>query len=338
MRICCLLCLHVTVLLSSLTDILKADSVMGNWSGKWIHNSGEEGKLEVQLIDLGNNHYDAIFTCHFPENQVTVHQAINSKPENNRLAVSGKMDLGAEAGGEYQWKGVIANRTFSGTYLNQLYSGRFSMVPEKKRSPTLDLRAPPGAVILFDGARLDAWVHQASGKNATWKIRSPVAEVVPKSGNIVSRQTFSNHKLHLEFRTPFMPEARGQNRGNSGVYLQGRYEVQILDSFGLDGKNNECGGIYGQFAPRVNACLPPTEWQTYDIQFTAAKRDARKKITQKAKMTVVHNGILIHKDAVLKGVTTGSADAMEGIPGPLLLQDHGNLVQFRNIWILPTTD
>lgn len=338
MRICCLLCLRVTVLLSSLTGIIKADSVMGNWSGKWIHNSGEEGKLKVQLIDLGNNRYDAIFTCHFSGSQVTVHQFIDSKPEKNRLAVSGKMDLGAEAGGEYQWKGVIANRTFSGTYLNQLYSGRFSMVPEKKRSPTLDLRAPPGAVILFDGARLDAWVHQASGKNATWKIRSPVVEVVPKSGDIVSRQNFNSHKLHLEFRTPFMPEARGQSRGNSGVYLQGRYEVQILDSYGLAGKNNECGGIYGQYAPRINACLPPTEWQTYDIQFTAAKRDARKKITQKAMITVVHNGILIHKDVVLKGVTTGSADAMEGTSGPVLLQDHGNLVQFRNIWILPLND
>jgi hypothetical protein len=122
--------------------------------------------------------------------------------------------------------------------------------------------------------------------------------------NCYTKDKFGDHSLHIEFRTPFMPEARGQARGNSGVYIQGRYELQVLDSFGLEGKNNECGGIYTIAEPIVNMCLPPLVWQTYDIDFTAAEYDGDKK-TKNARVTVKHNGVLIYDDLELPTGTPG---------------------------------
>ena len=139
--------------------------------------------------------------------------------------------------------------------------------------------------------------------------------------------------MHIEFRTPFMPKSRGQARGNSGVYLQGRYECQVLDSFGLDGADNECGGIYSINKPVVNACLPPLAWQTYDIDFKAAKYGADGKKTTNARVTIKHNGIVIHDDQELTHGTPGHVP--EGAePYGLYLQDHGNPVAFRNIWVV----
>jgi hypothetical protein len=139
--------------------------------------------------------------------------------------------------------------------------------------------------------------------------------------------------MHLEFRTPYMPQARGQGRGNSGVYIQGRYEVQVLDSFGLEGADNECGGLYKQRAPLVNMAFPPLAWQTYDIDFTAPRFDAAGKKTHNARITVRHNGVVVHNDVEITAKTGGGAP--EGREArPIKLQDHGNPVHYRNIWIV----
>jgi hypothetical protein len=143
--------------------------------------------------------------------------------------------------------------------------------------------------------------------------------------------------LHLEFRTPYKPFARGQHRGNSGVYIQRRYEVQVLDSFSLSGEANECGGLYRMKTPEVNMCLPPLSWQTYDIDFTAAKFDADGKRIAKARLTVVHNGEVIHDDFELPN-KTGAGRKESPEPLPIWLQGHGNPVQFRNIWIVERTE
>jgi hypothetical protein len=150
-----------------------------------------------------------------------------------------------------------------------------------------------------------------------------------------TRAEFQDFTLHLEFRTPYQPKARGQGRGNSGVYAQGRHEVQILDSFGLNGEANEAGAIYGVKAPSINMCFPPLQWQTYDIEFTAARYDASGKKTANPRMTVRHNGVEVQKATEIGMPTTAAPVPAGPSAGPILLQDHGNPLRFRNIWVLP---
>jgi hypothetical protein len=153
---------------------------------------------------------------------------------------------------------------------------------------------------------------------------------------VTSKQKFGNCKLHIEFRLPYMPKATGQGRGNSGCYLQGRYEVQILDSFGLTGKNNECGGIYSIKDTDQNMCFPPLAWQTYDIDYTAATFGADGKKTKNARITVKHNGVVVQDNVELDHATTAAPVAEGPTPGPLYLQNHGNPIRFRNIWLVET--
>lgn len=201
--------------------------------------------------------------------------------------------------------------------------GRLSKV--ERRSPTLGMSPPPHAIVLFDGSDGNAF---EGGQMTSDGLLMPGA---------ISRETFQDCRLHLEFRTPFMPTARSQARGNSGVYLQGRYEVQILDSFGLDGEDNECGGVYGVKRPDVNMAFPPGVWQTYDIDFTAPRFDDQGRKIANARISVRHNGVLIHREVSIPGPTR-AAKLREGPePGPLYLQDHGNPVRFRNVWIVRTS-
>jgi hypothetical protein len=217
------------------------------------------------------------------------------------------------------WKGEIANGVLTGTN-DEGKSWKLQRV--ERKSPTLGATPPDGALVLFGGKNADAWeggkIDQRGFLEAGTK----------------SKQSFGDCTLHLEFMIPFKPAGRGQDRGNSGVYLQDRYEVQVLDSFGLKGENNECGGIYTVAKPRVNMCFPPLSWQTYDIDFEAARYDAEGKKTKNAVITVRHNGVLIH-DRVEVPKTTTAAGRQEGAePGPIQLQNHGNPVFYRNIWIV----
>ena len=196
----------------------------------------------------------------------------------------------------------------------------------ERKSPTLGKQPPAGAEVLFDGSSADAFdngkLYEGKWLQAT---------------GCSSKAKFQDHHLHVEFRTPFVPAARGQGRGNSGVYIQSRFECQVLDSFGLEGKNNECGGIYSIAEPVVNMCFPPLTWQTYDIDFTAAKYDDSGKKIKNARVTIAHNGIVIHDDVELPKATPGRHG--EGAePDSLYLQDHGNPVVFRNIWVLTKDD
>ncbi|HJT76426.1 MAG TPA: DUF1080 domain-containing protein [Gemmataceae bacterium] len=196
---------------------------------------------------------------------------------------------------------------------------------------------PKGAVVLFDGKNLDAWTKTDGKSEPGWKlVEGDAVEVVPGTGNIITKEKFDGHfKLHVEFRVPYVPEAKGQARGNSGVYVQGRYEVQVLDSYGLQSKDNDCGAIYEVSAPRVNACKAPTVWQSYDIEFHAPKCAGDKK-EESARMTVHQNGVLIQDDVKIPVDNTRAGLGGDPCkPGPIMLQDHGNPVQFRNVWLLP---
>ena len=189
------------------------------------------------------------------------------------------------------------------------------------------------AIMLFGGTDFVHWTTEGD-KDIGWKLVDGAMKIVPKSGNIMTKRDFTDFKMHIEFTTPQLPpHVKGQGRGNSGIYIQRRYELQILDSYGLEPKNNECGSLYRFKAPDKNVCRMPGRWQSYDIIFHAARFDGNRK-TQNARITVWHNGVLIHNDAELANKTgAGRPEGPE--PGPILLQNHGNEVSFRNIWIVP---
>ncbi len=181
-----------------------------------------------------------------------------------------------------------------------------SMEKVERKSPTLGAEPPEGAKVLFGGK---------TGDLAHWKGGKIVEDDLLLAGT-TGTDDLQDFTLHLEFRTPFVPSGRGQGRGNSGLYLQDRYECQILDSFGLEGLDNECGGFYQIKAPDVNMCFPPLSWQTYDIDFTAARFEGDKKV-ENAKVTVKHNGVVIHDDFELPHLTPGGAATEAPGKGPL---------------------
>jgi len=196
-------------------------------------------------------------------------------------------------------------------------------------------RPPNNAVVLFNGKDLNNWTTR-NGKPAGWKVEDEILHVVPGTGDIMTCERFADFFLHLEFRCPDMPEATGQAKGNSGVFLQGRYEIQVLDSYGINipGKG-DCAAIYDQFAPLVNACRPPMQWQTYDVVFRGPRLNDRGEVTEGPRVTLLHNGLVVHNNVELPGVTGGALDEDVGTAGPLLLQDHKDLVAYRNIWAVP---
>ena len=195
-----------------------------------------------------------------------------------------------------------------------------------RKSPTLGQKPPPGALVLFDGTSKSEW--------SRGMINEKFATLMPK-GDLVSKRSFDNYSIHLEFMLPYQPDYRSQDRGNSGFYQVQDYEIQILDSFAMDGAHNECGGIYSHKGSDLNMCLPPLVWQTFDVEFTNAVAKNRKK-TKNAIITVRHNGLLIHDKFEIPGKSKyGARGSPEGTPGPIKLQDHREPLQFRNVWIVP---
>jgi hypothetical protein len=240
--------------------------------------------------------------------------------QSSRNAAEGKREGGSIQFSGYRdgWshslkKGVITTNSDQGDV--------YTMNKLVRTSPTMGVKPPTGAIILMDGSNADAWVKgHLDARNLL-------------AAGTKTSQLFKDFRLHLEFKTPFKPKGRGQGRGNSGVYIQDRYEVQVLDSFGLEGKYNECGGLYTQAAPAVNMCFPPLTWQTYDIDFKAARFDDSGNKNHNAIITVRHNGVVIHDRREITAKTGGGKP--EGpTPGPIQLQGHGNPVFYQNIWIL----
>ncbi len=197
-------------------------------------------------------------------------------------------------------------------------------------------RPPSDAVILFDGKDLSKWAHK-DGSAAKWKVENGYAEVVAKTGYIYTREAFGDCQLHVEFTEPSPPKGEGQDRGNSGVFLQGLYETQVLDSYqSKTYADGQAAAIYGQYPPLVNASRPPGQWQTYDIVFHGPRFDKDGKLLRPARETVFHNGVLVQDNVELTGPTAHKARppySPQPEKLPLALQDHGHPVRYRNIWI-----
>lgn len=190
-------------------------------------------------------------------------------------------------------------------------------------------------IVLFDGTDLSMW-HPRSDPDKTpdWKIEGGAMTVGHE--DILSRVKFGDAQIHLEFRTPYMPQCQGQARGNSGVYVHGCYEIQVLDSYGKEeAKEDDCGGLYSIAKPLCNACLPPETWQSYDIIIRAPRFNQYGEVSENGRMTVIQNGICIHNNIILPSVTPGGVtDNRRVAEGCLMLQDHGgDQVSYRNVWI-----
>ncbi len=202
---------------------------------------------------------------------------------------------------------------------------------------TLPASIPSDAVVLFDGKDLKKW-RNAKGQDAGWKIVDGAMESVAGSGYVYSREEFGDCQLHVEWASPATVKGNGQGRGNSGVFLMGDYEVQVLDSFEnptyVDGS---AGSIYGQYPPMVNVSRKPGEWQSYDIIFTAPRFEDDGKLKSPARITVLHNGVVIQANSEVFGPTAWIVHKKykKKAKGPIGLQDHGNPVRYRNIWVRP---
>lgn len=199
-------------------------------------------------------------------------------------------------------------------------------------------KAPSDAVVLFDGTSNSKWVSLNDGSPTKWIVRDGYLECVKDSGYVRTLQNFGDCQLHVEWATPNPPHGEGQGRGNSGVFFGfDRYEVQVLDSYNSKTySDGSAGSIYGQYPPLVNASLPPGEWQTYDIIYTAPRFDSSDKLTSPARVTVFHNGVLIQNNVELTGPTSWINRApysAHPVKQPIALQDHGNPVRYRNIWV-----
>jgi hypothetical protein len=224
--------------------------------------------------------------------------------------------------------------------LGTLCLGRLSGAEAQSKPP------PPGAVVLFDGKDLSGWTTRA-GKPAGWKVTDGYMEVVSGTGDVMTKEKFGpDFELHVEFWLPKMPpDVKSQARANSGVYVQGRYEIQVLDSYMNDTyANGSVGALYGILAPdkeaQQKAVKPPEEWNTYDITFHAPRVDGEGKVTQKGRITVKLNDVTLIDNGEFDKHTPGQVDAKLGEPGPVLLQDHQNKgggpnVRYRNIWVKP---
>jgi hypothetical protein len=295
------------------------DPTMGEYEGFWTAADGAKGRITAQVRPLGNNRYDGFVLFFRGRSPVT---AVNLQPallENSHLNFTARQASPEEGGDLFasiEATATMKDGKLAGKFQGDFGEGGFEAEKNQRTPTTLGAKPPAGAIVLFDGQPGAAW------ENFSWPVQDGIATV--GKGNIRFREKLDNFRLHLEFRTPYMPAATGQARGNSGVYLQGKYEVQVLDSFGLYPlQSDDCGGIYKAKSPRLNACLPPMEWQAYDITFLNESGSP--------KVTVIQNGV-----TVLDSVKLAPRPDRPGTsPVLLLLQDHGNPVQYRNIWAEP---
>ena len=307
------------------TAAFAQNKVQGNWEGEFASGNLKGTALTAKIVGESDVDYLVMLTVG-EGTEVQFH----GKTENGMTTFFGGVDLGEKLGGRHAVTAMAADGALNGSMRADLQkSSDFQMKRVEKASPTMGMTPPAGAVALMDGKSLDKWTTEP----VKWRITEDGAAEV-SDPSLRTLDEYGSGTYHIEFRTPYMPSQRGQGRGNSGVYLLGRYEMQVLDSWPLPPADNEAGGIYKQAVPKVNASFPPEEWQTYDIDFTAPEFDAAGKKIKNARISAKHNGAVIHDDLELTDVTPGGVSGTEAPKGTLLFQNHHNPVRYRNVWFL----
>jgi hypothetical protein len=309
------------------TDPAKADAdfpFQGEYAGTVTHD-GQPVPFGVQVIALGDGKFDVVaYPGGLPGDGWTPPNKIKGtgvrEGEGDAAVVKVEaLDWGGnKRSGEVRDNAIVVFSD-SGSEIARL-------AKTFRSSATLGQQPPEGAVVIYDGT--------GTSTDTSKLVDGRVSEDGLLMEGVTTKESFGDALWHIEFRLPYQPKDRGQGRGNSGAYVMGCYETQMLDSFGLEGKDNECGGIYKAAAPFVNMCLPPLTWQTYDINVTAPRFEGEKKVAN-ARMTVRHNGTVIHDNVEVPAITPGGTLKQEATKGPLHLQNHGNPVRYRNIWVLP---
>lgn len=297
----------------AVTDLSQVDedfAYQGEYYGKIRLPSGILETTGIQVIARGDGNFvGRQLRGGLPGNGWRNGQLIDlsGKREGNKLVLSQ---------GNYQVI-VTGNKA---SVINSAGDTLGILMKVHRRSELLGLQPSSQATVLFDGKSADGFLDAKINDKGELQIGT------------ITKDPVQDFRIHLEFRLPYMPYALGQGRSNSGLYIQERYEVQILDSFGLPGEFNECGALYRTKSPDINMCFPPLAWQTYDVYFTAARFDSEGKKISPARITVQHNGILVQDNYLIPN-KTGAGKPEGAEPRPIKLQDHGNPVVFRNVWI-----
>ncbi len=301
------------------------DGIMGEYFGKWRPAGGTPKEAFARVIGEGDGRYRVrLFTSHAWDSKFG---ELTGTAVGKRVELAGEL-AGAEARGTLEGGEVLVVRGPKGEF-----EGKYTL----RKPPSLGAKPPAGAVVLlpYEPGKKPSL---AEWQNQRW-VPMDDGSVLVQGGNNVSKREFGSVRLHVEFRCPYQPKARGQGRGNSGVYLHGKYEVQVLDSFGLSGESNEAGGIYGVSKPKCNPALPPTRWQTYDIWFRAPKVGPNGEVLEPPVFEkVLFNGVLVQENVPVRKTTTAGMRGKVRETGPLMLQDHGNAVRYRNIWYVELKD
>ena len=311
--------LKCLVVLICTASTLWAKPFMGQYKGTFYPDQKVTLPATATVVDEGDGDY-----------RVNIH-AISDDPtlEGAHIEIMARefgpqVHLSSRAGG-YDWRGEIQDGRLVAT---SQYGQRFELEKIESKSPRAGAKPPKGAVILLpfkEGVKpdLSGWT------NIEWKAldNGSMESAKGKGANRTNRQFSDIKQLHVEFKLPLEPNGRGQGRANSGVYVIDAYEVQVLDSFGLVHTSGDCGGLYGLARAKVNACLPPETWQTYDITFRAPRLDENGNVKELPEITVIFNGVKIHDKLQIP-------KRRHRAQGPIQLQDHGHNIQFRNIWLV----
>ncbi len=338
-----LMWLCLTTVVSVLAD--EVDLIQGNWVGDWtLDKDAGGGKQTAKVVSLGNGDYLGSFTAYDgseQQNETFKFNIRGTADTDGNVHFETTISLGGRLG-TFEWKAVIKDGKFTGRYTNNKnYTGRFSLDREEKKVDALGMKPLPGAVVLFDGKNFDHW-RRLDNETISWEIVDGTMRINPSTkikgeiikSHLVSKQTFKSAQIHLEYRTPFLPKARDQERGQSGVFLNGCYEIQILDSFGVDASDEVAGAIFKRKAPTQNVSLPPREWQAMDITYIGPKFDENGKIKTAGEITLVHNDVMVLDQIRMQEPTDGAIRKPSSEPSGLILQDAGHCVEFRNIWLV----